>query len=163
HHTCNNERGKSVGIPALLGSSLEASSASRYGQLIRYLWRTGTKFDNGGSFIEGSDCPPPSPPVTHPPSGPQSLRSVRTHSVASEASFDGTRPVTVCIDRNVFKSWFDTDAIRYEKLERVCGQSNAPPSARLNLLNVPEFQQLRVKRYRTIDSFVHWMMKYCKR
>ncbi|KAF4651864.1 hypothetical protein FOZ61_007506 [Perkinsus olseni] len=95
------------------------------------------QFDNGGSFIEGSDCPPPSPPVTHPPSGPQSLRSVRTHSVASEASFDGTRPVTVCIDRNVFKSWFDTD--------------------------VPEFQQLRVKRYRTIDSFVHWMMKYCKR
>ncbi|KAF4683073.1 hypothetical protein FOZ60_009698 [Perkinsus olseni] len=65
------------------------------------------------------------------------LWSVRTHSVASEASFDGTRPVTVCIDRNVFKSWFDTD--------------------------VPEFQQLRVKRYRTIDSFVHWMMKYCKR
>ncbi|EER16587.1 hypothetical protein Pmar_PMAR017475 [Perkinsus marinus ATCC 50983] len=87
--------------------------------------------------FDNNNGPPPSPPVTHPPSGPQSLRSVRTHSVASEASFDGTRPVTVCIDRNVFKSWFDTD--------------------------VPEFQQLRVKRYRTIDSFVHWMMKYCKR
>ncbi|KAF4660842.1 hypothetical protein FOL47_006936 [Perkinsus chesapeaki] len=89
------------------------------------------------SYFDGGDYSPPSPPITHPPSGPQSLRSVRTHSVASEASFDGTRPVTVCVDRNAFKSWFDTD--------------------------VPEFQQLRVKRYRTIDSFVHWMMKYCKR
>jgi hypothetical protein len=57
--------------------------------------------------------------------------------VASDMSVDPQQPVMVCIDRNAHKEWFDE--------------------------NVPSLRMARIKRYKTVETFMHFMEKFAKR
>ncbi len=58
-------------------------------------------------------------------------------SVASDMSVDPQQPVVVCIDRNAHKEWFDE--------------------------NVPSLRTARLKRYKTVETFMHFMEKFAKK
>ena len=74
------------------------------------------------------------------PPSPMTYPPSVTHSlpsVTSDASVDPNQPILLCVDRNAHKQWFDEQ--------------------------IPCLRRVKVKRYKTVETFMHFLEKYAKR